>query len=384
MKRNLSNFLSVLLCLSLANCAKEEAAPKDKPKPPALVSFIKIKEEPVEFTQELAGRVLPFMVSQVRPQITGIVKERRFIEGSRVTQGQALYQIDPSVYNISLKTNNAARAQAMANLEAAQIKLNRLEELVKINGVSKQEVDDARTALKIARANLSLQNANLEGAQINLRFTNVLAPISGRIGKSNVTKGALVTANQGEPMAIIQDISKVYVDITQSSNDLLRLKRQFAIGALNEPASADVKLILSDGTNFEHSGKLQFSDLTVDEKTGAVTLRALFPNYEGILLPGMYVRAILTKGTIGNAILIEQNAVQIDGAGKASVYLVGPEDKAIKTPVVLGEMIGNKWQILSGLKTDDKLIIQGITKIKPNAPIKPKPFGAPENPQKGQ
>lgn len=373
----------LLSFFAIANCAKPELEAKTKAKPPSSVSYINIKTENIELTQELAGRISPFLVSEVRPQISGIVKERKFIEGARVTQGQPLYQIDPSLYNVSVKTTGASLASASANLEAAKIKLSRLEELVKINGVSKQEVDDARTALKIARANLQLQDANLEGAKINLRFTNVLAPITGRIGKSNVTKGALVTANQAQALAIIQDISKVYVDITQSSNELLKLKKQFAIGALNQPNSANVKLILGDGSPYEQIGQIQFSDLTVDEKTGSVTLRAIFDNYNGTLLPGMYVRAIISKGTQANSITIPQNAVLIDGSGNAYVYLVGDGEKAQRVAVTLGEMLGDKWQIISGLKPDDKLIIAGHAKLKPDAPIKAKPFANPENTQKG-
>ncbi len=376
-------FIALFSLFALTNCAKKEAEQKNKIKPPPVVTFINVQTENLELQQELAGRISPYLISEVRPQITGIVKERRFIEGSRVSQGQALYQIDPTLYNVNFKTNAASRAQALANLEGAKIKLARMEELIKINGVSKQEVDDARTAVKIFNANLALQDANLEGAKINLRYTNVLAPISGRIGKSNVTKGALVNANQTEALAIIQDISKVYVDITQSSNELLKLKKQFQIGALSQPSSANVKLILSDGTQYEQIGKIQFSDLTVDEKTGSVSLRALFDNYDGTLLPGMYVRAIISKGTQANAITIPQNSVLIDGSGNAYVYIVGEDGKSKKVAITLGEMIGDKWQINSGLKPNDKLIIAGMQKLKPNIEIKAKPLENINNSQKG-
>ena len=381
--------ISIFLILGVSACGNKadnkQNAPKERP--PQVVSFINIEEQALELKQELSGRVTPYLVSEVRPQVSGIIKERRFVEGSRVSQGQSLYSIDSALYNASLKSSAATLGQASANLEAARTKLARYEELIKINAISKQELDDARTALKVAIANMNLQNANLDIAKINLRYTNVLAPISGRIGKSNFTKGALVTANQTAPLTTIQDISRVYVDITQSSSDILRLKKQFAIGALNQPSSTMVKLVLSDGSEFDQTGVLEFSDLTVDPSTGNVNLRALFPNSNGTLLPGMFVRAIISKGTIAKGIQIPQNAVTIDGAGVASVFLVGPDNKAIKTPIELGEMIGDKWQIISGLKIGDKLIVQGSAKLKQGAPIKPKPVenqNAPQTDKKGQ
>lgn len=381
--------ISIFLILGVSACGNKadnkQNAPKERP--PQVVSFINIEEQTLELKQELSGRVTPYLVSEVRPQVSGIIKERRFVEGSRVSQGQSLYSIDSALYNASLKSSAATLGQASANLEAARTKLARYEELIKINAISKQELDDARTALKVASANMNLQNANLDIAKINLRYTNVLAPINGRIGKSNFTKGALVTANQAAPLTTIQDISRVYVDITQSSSDILRLKKQFAIGALNQPSSTMVKLVLSDGSEFDQTGVLEFSDLTVDPSTGNVNLRALFPNSNGTLLPGMFVRAIISKGTIAKGIQIPQNAVTIDGAGVASVFLVGPDNKAIKTPIELGEMIGDKWQIISGLKIGDKLIVQGSAKLKQGAPIKPKPVenqNAPQTDKKGQ
>jgi membrane fusion protein, multidrug efflux system len=372
----------LFVCAALNACkAKNDAQPGPKEKPPAIVDYISVSSQPIELTQELSGRVTPFLISEVRPQISGIIKERRFVEGSRVNAGQSLYQIDAAVYNATLKSNSASREQALANQEAAKIKLTRLEELIKINAVSKQEVDDARASLRIANANVNLQSANLEGAQINLKYTNVLAPITGRIGKSNYTKGALVTANQTAPLTTIQDISKVYVDITQSSSDILRLKKMFAIGALNQPTNASVKLILADGTKYSQTGVLEFSDLTVDPSSGSVNLRALFPNYEGTLLPGMYVRAILSKGTINNGIQVPQSCVTIDEAGNASLFLVGADNKAQKTQIQLGEMIEDKWQIISGLKNGDKVIIPGAARLKNGAPIKPKPVENKNTPQ---
>ncbi len=267
--------------------------------------------------------------------------------------------------------------QAQANADSAREKAARYEQLIAIKAISQQDYEDAQTADKSAAATLAVAKANAETAHINLNYTKVTAPISGRIGKSAVTPGALVTANQATPLATVQDLSKIYVDITQSASDLLRLKKQLASGALGAPNSgdghADVSLTLDDGTAYNLNGRMEFSDVTVDPSTGSVTLRAVFANPNGLLLPGMYVRARIVKGTVAEGILIPQGAVILDPKGGASVLLAGADNKAHSQKVVAGDMVGSQWQILSGLKPGDKVITEGAMRLKDKAPIKPYP-----------
>lgn len=358
----------------LTSCQKESAtsAKDGKAKGPSMVGYILVKSEPITLNQELAGRTSAFKISEIRPQVTGIIKARLFREGTRVNAGQALYQIDQSSYRASYNSASAALQQAQANYDAARQKFARYEELVKMDAVSQQEYEDARTALRVATANVSFLRAQVDNANINLRYTNVLAPITGRISKSNVTAGALVTANQAQSLATIQDISSIYVDFTQSYDELLKLRRDFATGALNTPSSANVTLKLSDGTNFDQIGQIQFSEITVDPATGSVGLRALFPNPNGILLPGMYVHARIEKGVVRNGFIVPQRAVSIDGTGVAHVFIVGEDGKAKSQIVETGDMIGGNWQITSGLKEGDKVIVEGLLRLRPGAQVKAK------------
>jgi len=342
---------------------------------PAEVGYIVAQSQPVGLTSELSGRTSAFLVSEVRPQVSGVVKARLFTEGSVVRAGQSLYQIDPAIYQATVNSANAALAQAQATATAAKLKADRYKGLVETGAVSKQDNDDAQAAALQTAAAVAVQKAALDNARINLNYTRVTAPISGRIGKSTVTPGALVTANQAAALSTVQDLSKVYVDLTQTSAELLKLQQQFASGKVGRANSAQVSLKLEDGSTYPIPGHLEFSDITVDPGTGSVTLRAIFPNPNGQLLPGMYVRAALSQGVAPTGILIPQGAVQRDPKGNAMVSLVGAKG-AEPRPVTLGQTVGDKWLVTSGLNPGDKVITEGLQKLRPGAQIKPVPAGS--------
>ncbi|MDI7776472.1 efflux RND transporter periplasmic adaptor subunit [Asticcacaulis sp. EMRT-3] len=363
--------LALMSVLALAACSKKDNA--GAPHGPAPVGYIVVHTQPIQLTQDLSGRTSAWLVSDVRPQVSGIIKARLFTEGGLVRAGQSLYQIDPATYQAAFDSAQAQQAQAQANADAAKIKADRAQQLITIKAISQQDYDDAETALKTAQAALALQKANVESARINLNYTRVLSPISGRIGKSSVTPGALVTASQATALATVQDLSKIYVDITQSSSDLLKLKQAMAAGQIGAVDHADVTLTLDDGQTYNQTGRLEFSEASVDPSTGSVTLRAVFPNPDGLLLPGMFVQARIIKGVVSNGVLIPQGAVILDPKGGATVLIVGADGKAQSRKVGLGQMIGSQWQITSGLQSGDKVITEGAMKLKAGSPIKATP-----------
>lgn len=351
---------------------------------PAEVGYIVAQSQPVGLTSELSGRTSAFLVSEVRPQVSGVVKARLFTEGSFVRAGQSLYQIDPAIYQATVNSANAALAQAQATATAAKLKADRYKGLVETGAVSKQDNDDAQAAALQTAAAVAVQRAALDNARINLNYTRVTAPISGRIGKSTVTPGALVTANQAAALSTVQDLSKIYVDLTQTSAELLKLQQQFASGKVGRTNSAQVNLTLEDGSTYPIPGHLEFSDITVDPGTGSVTLRAVFQNPDGKLLPGMYVRAAISQGVAPTGILVPQAAVQRDPKGNAMVSVVGAKG-AEPRPITLGQTVGDKWLVTSGLNAGDKVITEGLQKLRPGAPIKPVPAGSkPAAPQQAQ
>lgn len=338
---------------------------------PSAVGVVIARIEPVNLTTELSGRTSAFLVSEVRPQVSGIVKARLFQEGGYVRAGQPLYQIDPAAYQAAYNSAAAGLAQAQAAHTAARLKADRFKTLVETGAVSRQDNDDAQAAGQQAAANVAAQKAAVDAARINLGYTRVLAPISGRIGKSTVTPGALVTASQAAALATVQDTSRVYVDLTQSSAELLKLQRDLATGSVGRSGSAQVTLKLEDGSTYPTPGKLEFSDVTVDPATGSVGLRATFANPNGVLLPGMYVRAALSSGTANNAMLIPQPAVSRDPKGNATVMVVGAKNLAEPRPITVRQMVGDKWLVTSGLKPGDQVIVEGLQKVRPGAPVKP-------------
>ena len=362
--------LCMLLSLMLLACEEGgKGAPGSSG--PREVVIIKLEPRREVYTTALAGRIASFQVAEVRPQVGGILQQRLFTEGADVKAGQALYQIDPATYEAALDSAQAALMKAEANVTPARLKAERFRELLAIKAVSKQEYDDAQAAFKQAEADVAVNRAAVKTARINLEYTKVRSPISGRIGKSAFTPGALVTANQAQALTSVRQLDPVYVDITQSSQDLLRLRAQFTNGELRSAAEeAPVRLKLENGAMYPHEGRLQFTDVSVDESTGMVSLRALFPNPEHILLPGMYVRAVIAEGVDENALLVPQRALRRDPKGQASVLLVDGGGKVDVRLVDVGRTVGDSWQVLSGLKPGDRVIVEGGQNVRPGMSVK--------------
>ena len=362
--------LCMLLSLMLLACEEGgKGAPGSSG--PREVVIIKLEPRREVYTTALAGRIASFQVAEVRPQVGGILQQRLFTEGADVKAGQALYQIDPATYEAALDSAQAALMKAEANVTPARLKAERFRELLAIKAVSKQEYDDAQAAFKQAEADVAVNRAAVKTARINLEYTKVRSPISGRIGKSAFTPGALVTANQAQSLTSVRQLDPVYVDITQSSQDLLRLRAQFTNGELRSAAEeAPVRLKLENGAMYPHEGRLQFTDVSVDESTGMVSLRALFPNPEHILLPGMYVRAVIAEGVDENALLVPQRALRRDPKGQASVLLVDGGGKVDVRLVDVGRTVGDSWQVLSGLKPGDRVIVEGGQNVRPGMSVK--------------
>lgn len=362
----------------LTACGKppmaQGAAPQGTPK----VSTVVVQPKPVVLTTELPGRTSAVLVADVRPQVTGILQSRKFIEGSAVKKGDLLYQIDPAVYQATVDSAQAALAKAQANQHTTRLKAERYRELKAINAVSQQDADDADAALLQANAEVASARAALETARIDLAYTRVISPITGRIGKSSVTPGALVTANQTTSLATVQQLDPMYVDVTQSSNAVMQLKRAIAQGQLGD-ATAKVKLVFDDGTTYPIEGKLQFSDVTVDSNTGSVTLRAEFPNPTGELLPNLYVRAIIEEGTMPQALLVPQQAVSRDATGKPRAYVVGSDGKVQQRELLTERAIGNQWLVTGGLQAGDVLVVSGQQKVQPGALVEATPYQQPAN-----
>jgi membrane fusion protein (multidrug efflux system) len=351
----------------IVGCKSSPAAEVPPPRP-AEVGVVTLKTEAVTLKTELAGRTAASLASELRPQVSGIVKARTFDEGARVKAGQVLYEIDPAMYRAAFEEAKANLASAQATLEAAKLKDDRFADLLKIEGVSKQEADDARAGHQLATAGVAQKLAALEVARINLDYTAIKAPISGRIGKSSVTAGALVTANQPQPLATIRALDPIYVDLTESSEARLKLRAQLGAGTLQQGTTA-VKLKLGDGSIYDKDGTLEFAEVAVDEATGTVTLRAKFPNPDDTLLPGMYVRAILDQAVDTTAILAPQQGITRDAKGNATALVVGAGDRVEPRTLVADRAIGDRWLVTSGLAAGDKVIVEGLNKIGPGMPV---------------
>ncbi|HXR94505.1 MAG TPA: efflux RND transporter periplasmic adaptor subunit [Rhizomicrobium sp.] len=372
--------LSVILVAAAALCA---CSPQRPQRPPPQVGYMVVREQPVQLIAELPGRTDPYAVSNVEPQVTGIILKRLFTEGSMVKEGQSLYQIDPRPYQAALDQAQGQLAQAQANLTNARRDLGRYQSLQGQNAISQQTLDTQSALVGSDEGIVKSDRANVEAAHINLRYTKVIAPISGRIGASAVTPGALVTANQGTPLAVISTLDPIYVDINQSSDELLTLEQQARKGQVNrnQPLAAKVSLKLGDGSDYPLEGKLQFTDVTVSQATGTVLLRALFPNPDGILLPGLYVRAVINEGVDPHGILVPQNAVGRTPKGEPTVLTVDDQNMTRLKVLKTGRMIGGDWQVLDGLKAGDKVVVQGLmqgtTVIQPDMKVTPSPVKAP-------
>jgi len=363
-RRFLPALMSVLAAgLALAACGRQQQQPQ---MPPASVGFITIAEQPVALTVELPGRTTPFAVSEIRPQISGIVQKRLFVEGSTVKQGQPLYQIDPAPYR-------AVYDSTRATLASTKAKAERYQRLLTENAIAPQDADDARAAYLQAKA-------NADAALINLNYTRITAPITGRISASSVTEGALVTAQQATALATVSTLDPIYVDVDQSSAELVALKRAVQAGNVNSNTqlTAPVSLKLDDGSTYPLEGKLQMTDVTVDPATGAVRLRAIFPNPQNLLLPGLYVRATVNQGVDPHGILLPQNAVGHNQKGDPTVLVIDNKNIARLRLIKTGRAVGSDWQVLEGLKPGEKVITQGLAKVAPDMPVAPQPAGAPQ------
>lgn len=333
------------------------------------VSVTEIQPTELDMTTTLQGRTASYLVSDVRPQVAGILQKRLFKEGSEVKEGQALYQIDPAVYEAAVASAKAELQRAQAVLYQTRLTANRYAQLVKTNAISKQNNDDAQAAYKQAQAAVAAAEAGLKNAQINLDYTTVRSPISGRIGRSLVTPGALLSAHQAQNMAVVQTLDPIYVDVTQSSKEILSLKKDIASGKLKTKGGAiPVTLIMEDGTKYPQTGELTLSEVSVDPGTGTITLRAEFPNPDNILLPGMFVRTELPQGTMEKALLVPQRAVMREANGTPYVYVVEDGKIAIRR-LVTHRTQGQNWIVEEGLKPGEKVVIEGLQRIRPGVPV---------------
>ncbi|EFT2089264.1 multidrug efflux RND transporter periplasmic adaptor subunit AcrA [Salmonella enterica] len=335
------------------------------------VGVVTLKTEPLQITTELPGRTVAYRIAEVRPQVSGIILKRNFVEGSDIEAGVSLYQIDPATYQATYDSakGDLAKAQAAANI--AELTVKRYQKLLGTQYISKQEYDQALADAQQATAAVVAAKAAVETARINLAYTKVTSPISGRIGKSSVTEGALVQNGQASALATVQQLDPIYVDVTQSSNDFLRLKQELANGSLKqENGKAKVDLVTSDSIKFPQSGTLEFSDVTVDQTTGSITLRAIFPNPDHTLLPGMFVRARLQEGTKPTALLVPQQGVTRTPRGDATVLVVGADNKVETRQIVASQAIGDKWLVTDGLKAGDRVVVSGLQKVRPGAQVK--------------
>jgi membrane fusion protein (multidrug efflux system) len=369
--------LSLTAAAVLTACGQADAGGGPPAQGPAPVGVITLQPQRVTLNTELAGRTVATQTAEVRPQVTGLIKTRAFTEGSDVKPGQLLYQIDPASYQAALDSAKASLAKAEANATTARLKAGRYDELAGIDAVSQQLRDDAQAALKQAQADVEAAKAAVRSAQIDLDRTRVAAPVAGRIGRSAVTPGALVTANQATALATVQQLDPIYVDVTQTSAELLRLQRQLADGTLQRDATgqARVNLLLEDGSTYPLEGKLQFSELQVDPASGSVTLRAQFPNPKRQLLPGMYVRAQVQTGTQAQALLVPQAAVSRDARGNATAMVV-KDGKADARVLQTAGVVQGQWLVTGGVAAGDQLIVDGLQRLRPGAPVQAVPAAA--------
>ena len=394
-RRMILGSVSCLLAgLLLSGC--EKAAPPP-PMGPAEVAFVTVQAEPIVLTTELPGRTAAFLVAEIRPQVNGLILKRPFLEGAFVNAGDLLYQIDPAPYQAAydqakaaLATAEAELVVAEANLPALRARAERFQELAAIHAVGQQDSDDASAALRQAEAAIAARKAAVEvsrtaveSARINLSYTPITAPISGRIGKTNVTVGAMVTAYQPIPLAVIQQMDPIYVDVTQATAELQHLRRKLESGTLklNGQSQSRVRLLLEDGSAYPQAGTLKFRDVTVDPTTGSVTLRMVFPNPRQVLLPGMFVRAVVEEGVNEQALLVPQQGVSRDPKGNPVAWVVNAADKVEQRMLELDRTVGDRWLVTSGLAAGDRLIVEGLQKVRPGDPVRAVPFSKPETGQ---
>ena len=362
---------AALVVTILAGCGnKQEAA---APPPPPQVGVIKLEAQPVTLTSKLPGRTSAYLVSEVRPQITGIIQKRLFREGAQVEADQVLYQIDPAPYQAALASAEAALQNALATRDSARLQARRNAKLVKVNAVSQQDNDNAQATYKQAEASVAVAQAAVRSARIDLNYTRITSPIAGEVSTSTYTPGALVTAHQDEALTTVRQLDPIYVDITESSRELLALKRKLASGQLRQAGDAkiSVRLQLEDGSQYEHTGTLAFTGAAVDRNTGTVRLRAVFPNPDRLLLPGMYVLALVDQGVDRNGLLVPQQGITHNPRGEAVALVVSADNKVEQRTVTIVQALGNQWLVSDGLSAGDRLIIDGLQKVRPGATVTP-------------
>ena len=371
--------VAAALMIMLGGCGSgpgQQAGPPPVPE----VATVTIQPQQVELTTELPGRTSAYLVAEIRPQVNGIIKKRLFKEGSDVKAGQMLYQIDPAPFQVALDSARASLGKAQANLPSIQLRAERYRELLADKGVSRQDYDDAKAAVDQAKAEIEYWKTAVAGARINLDYTRVTAPISGRIGKSSVTDGALVTAYQAMPLATIQQLDPIYVDVAQSSSELLRLKRHLETGRLSADGEngRKVRILLEDGSPYPQEGVLQFRDITVDPATGSFTLRIVVPNPKHLLLPGMFVRAAVQEGIAGQAIMVPQQGVSRTPKGEPIALVVDEAGTVQQRPLTLNRALGDQWFVSSGLSAGDRVIVEGMLNVRPGATVKAVPWESPK------
>jgi membrane fusion protein (multidrug efflux system) len=358
----------VLPALLAAGCGKSDHRP---PMPKASVDVVVLKAQNVTMTTDLPGRLTAHRVADIRPQVSGLILKRLFTEGDLVRAGQQLYQIDPKPYEASLASARATAAKARASVVSAQMMVKRYRPLARAFAVSGQDLDNAVASLAGDQADVASGDASVQSAAINLAYTRMYAPITGRTGRSSVTEGALVTQNQADSLVTVTELDPIYVDVTETAATVLRLKREYAAGQL-EPAGSDaaaVSLTLEDGTPYDGRGKLLFSEVTVDPSTGSVTMRALFPNRQGLLLPGMFVNERIVEGVRQNGLLVPQRGVTHDERGLPTALVVGPDNKVALRTITTDRAIGENWLVSSGLKAGDRVVVAGLQQAKPGAAV---------------
>ena len=371
--RTMAMTAACAMALFLPACG-ESRSQEEAADPPPQVGVIVLKSGPLDLTQELPGRTSAMQVAEIRPQINGIVRKRLFVEGQTVHAGQALYQLDDAAYRATYNSAQAALRKAEATLNAARLTARRSRELIKIRAVSAQDNENVILAEDQAQAEVGVARAALESARVNLAYASIVSPIAGRIGKSDVTEGSLVTANQDQRLTLVQKLDPIYVDVNQPSAHWLALKQAIDSGRLrSSPAGAAVSLHLENGARYPHAGQLQFSDVTVDPGTGNFLLRAVVPNPDLTLLPGMYVRAIVNEGVLADALLAPQRAIALDADGKASALVVGRDDKVERRSVRVSRTIGDQWLVEDGLKSGERVIVEGLQKVDPDMKVQAVP-----------
>lgn len=370
---------AVSMLLLLSGCEQghgQQPGPAQTPE----VATVTVQTQQVELSTELPGRTSPYLVAEVRPQVNGLIQKRQFKEGSDVKAGQLLYQIDPAPFQVAYDSAKASLGKAQANLPSIRLRAERYKELLVDKAVSQQDYDDAAAAVEQAKAEIEYWKTQVEGARINLGYTKVSAPISGRVGKSNVTDGALVTAYQQTWLATIQQLDPIYVDVTQSSAELLRLKRNLETGQLTADGEKGkkVRILLEDGTPYPMEGSLEFRDVTVDPTTGSFTLRIVVPNPEHLLLPGMFVRAVVREGIAEQAILVPQQGVTRTPKGDPVALIVDDAGTVQQRMLTLNRAIGDSWLVSSGISPGDRVVVEGMLNVRPGTAVKAVPLNSPK------